>query len=223
MADIEHSDLGGNANQHAIHRWAHADQAARFAQAVAASDVGKVSKQASNNTFWVLVDHTQVGSSAGWKELSDVGALAAAAAAQSAANAAQVTADTVRKFNESWGNAGNSGVAAGRFFSRLSQNLGTTTVAGAGDYPCHVTGTFTFTLTVRITVPLSSDSVTFEIYKNGLATGISLVMAPTVDFTKQASGSLAVVAGDGISVRVLQSSTEAVATTWNCSVNVSAV
>jgi hypothetical protein len=202
MADIEHSDLGGNANQHALHRWAHADQAARFAQAVAATDVGKVSKQASNSTYWVLVDHAQVGSAAGWKELTDTGPLAAS-----------------YKFLQSWGHVAAPAVAAARFFPRTGITFAS--AAATGEYPAPKTGTFTFTLTARVGgTKLTTDTVACEIYKNGVATGITFTLL-TTDTVKQASGSLAVIAGDGISVRVLQSATEAQAA-WNCSVNVSA-
>jgi len=93
MAEVQHNTRHGVAGAHAIYRWAHANQAARFAETVVADDRGKVSWQQDDNTFWVLRVHGSVGSAAGWRELDDVAALAAAAAALSAANTAQTAAD----------------------------------------------------------------------------------------------------------------------------------
>lgn len=93
MPEFEHNTRHGIAGAHGIHRWVHANQAARFAESAVADDRGKVSWQTGDNTFWVLRDHTNVANSGGWRELDDVAALAAAATAQSAANAAQASAD----------------------------------------------------------------------------------------------------------------------------------
>lgn len=86
MADVEHNTLHDGANMHAIHRWSPADQTARFALTVTSSDIGKVAYQEDNKTFWALRDDTAVGNANGWRELSDVAALAAAAAAQTTAD-----------------------------------------------------------------------------------------------------------------------------------------
>ena len=43
---------------HIIHSWDVADAAARLALSVASTDVGKVARQLSDNTFWILTDHT---------------------------------------------------------------------------------------------------------------------------------------------------------------------
>lgn len=96
MADVEHSALHATANQHAIHRWAPADQAARFALVVVSGDRGKVAWQLSDNTFWILRDHTAVGNANGWRQADDSAALAAAAAALAAANEADDTADAAQ-------------------------------------------------------------------------------------------------------------------------------
>lgn len=44
------------ANIHTIARWNHADSTARLAETVAAEDVGKVSHQLVDDTFYVLAD-----------------------------------------------------------------------------------------------------------------------------------------------------------------------
>lgn len=77
MADVEHNTLHNGANQHAIHRWIVADQAARFLLTVVAGDVGKVALQQSNNTFWALIDHANFDNADGWQELDGITALAA--------------------------------------------------------------------------------------------------------------------------------------------------
>lgn len=126
------------------------------------------------------------------------------------------------RFCECWGNVAAAAVAAGRFFGRTNTNLGTNTTAAFGEVPFPATGTFVFTLTARVAgTKLATNSVALEIYKNGVATGITLTLLST-DTVKQASGSLAVTLGDGISVRALQSGTEA-ETNWNCGVAVTAV
>lgn len=88
MADVEHNALHATANQHAIHRWSVANQAARFALVPTSDDRGKVAWQTGDNTFWILRDHTAVGSASGWRQCDDSAALAAADAAQTTANAA---------------------------------------------------------------------------------------------------------------------------------------
>ena len=50
-----HSDQSpSNGGVHVIHAFSHANEAARLAEAVVASDIGKVSKQADNDTFYLL-------------------------------------------------------------------------------------------------------------------------------------------------------------------------
>lgn len=128
-------------------------------------------------------------------------------------------ADATLKFDESWGNQGAPGIAAGRWFTRTGANPAAT--APFGEYPCRTTGTFTFWLTARVSGTKLTENITFEIYKNGIATGIALTLTPA-DTVMQASGSLAVAMGDGISVRMLQAGTET-QTNWHGNVNVSAV
>jgi hypothetical protein len=96
MADVEHSALHATANQHALHRWAPADQATRFALVVVAGDRGKMAWQLSDNTFWILRDHANVGNANGWRQADDSAALTAAAAALAAANEADDTADAAQ-------------------------------------------------------------------------------------------------------------------------------
>ena len=50
-----HGDLTST-NVHTILRWTHADATARLAQSVTGDDVGKVSHQLVDDTFWVLAD-----------------------------------------------------------------------------------------------------------------------------------------------------------------------
>lgn len=127
---------------------------------------------------------------------------------------------SVVKFDASWGTVAAAGVATARWLGRNGSLTGVTT-APPGEYPAPIAGTFTFTLTVRVSgTKLTTDSVAFEIYKNGAATGVTLTMAPA-DTTKQASGLITVAVGDGISVRTLQTSTEAQAA-WNANANVRA-
>lgn len=55
----QHKDLG-LANLHSIHAWAWVNAAAKTAQTVAASDLGKVGWKQDDNTFWVLTDDSPV-------------------------------------------------------------------------------------------------------------------------------------------------------------------
>ncbi len=80
MANIEHKDLGGVgafgtavgaavSGNHGIDVAATASQATRFALTPLVSDVGKVIKQTDTGTYWLLADHTLVGSAAGWRQV----------------------------------------------------------------------------------------------------------------------------------------------------------
>lgn len=58
---------------HIIHNWEVADAAARNALVVSSIDIGKVARQAGDNTFWVLANH--VGPS--WIQLTNATSMAA--------------------------------------------------------------------------------------------------------------------------------------------------
>lgn len=55
MANSPHSELT-TAAMHTVIRWTHADATARLAESVVASDIGKISHQLLDDTFWVLAD-----------------------------------------------------------------------------------------------------------------------------------------------------------------------
>ena len=55
MANTAHSELTASA-LHTVIRWTHADSVERLAESVAAADVGKISHQILDDTFWVLAD-----------------------------------------------------------------------------------------------------------------------------------------------------------------------
>lgn len=194
MTDIEHDSLGGNVKQHAIHRWAHADQTARYAQSVTSADVGKVSKQADTNTFWALIDHTNVANSAGWQALGSTGA------------SPQLVG--------LWGALAAPGATASRYVSRLGA-WGTS--SNGAEFPAPSTGTRTYTLTWRVSgTALATDSVAIAIMKNGVLVGTTLLTIPAGATATggQASLSITTAVGDGLCVRAVQSSTEAQAA-WN--------
>lgn len=73
-----HEDLHNTSCNHGIHRWCFADEAERFALApvapelaLSAGDEGVVGKQTDDDSYWVLVDWTNAGNSAGWCELTN--------------------------------------------------------------------------------------------------------------------------------------------------------
>lgn len=59
-----HADLT-TTDVHTIVRWDHADSTERLAEAIVAEDVGKVSNQLVDDTYWVLVDTVPT-----WKQLA---------------------------------------------------------------------------------------------------------------------------------------------------------
>jgi hypothetical protein len=82
----------------------------------------------------------------------------------------------------------------------------------AGEYVLLAAGPGTYTeLRVVASVALSTDSVTFTIRKNSVDTGLVAVLAAG-QTSVTASGSIAVVAGDRISLKVVQSGTESTTT-----------
>jgi len=120
-------------------------------------------------------------------------------------------------FDGNWGTVAAPGGTALRFLTR--QNAAVNAAATTGDYPVRATGTFTFTISWRISgTRLVTDTVTIAIYKNGVVTAITGTI-PAATTSGQISGSLAVAAGDGIAVGLTQSSTEAQAA-WLANVNV---
>ena len=54
MANAKHSDQTVADGNHIISRWSHANATARASESVVAADVGGVSHQTDNDTFWVL-------------------------------------------------------------------------------------------------------------------------------------------------------------------------
>lgn len=61
MAKALHTDqTPENGGVHVIHAFSHANEAARLAEPVVALDIGKVSKQADNDTFYLLTSVTPV-------------------------------------------------------------------------------------------------------------------------------------------------------------------
>jgi hypothetical protein len=65
----KHSALGATTSQHQLHRWAPANQAARFALVVTAADKLKLAWQTDDNSLWILVDDTNVGNALGWSPI----------------------------------------------------------------------------------------------------------------------------------------------------------
>jgi hypothetical protein len=111
---------------HVMHRWSPANQAAREALSVQSTDVGKVARQVSDGSFWILTNH----SPATWSKTSGVEvAQAAAAAASTAASAAQDSADAAQ---------GDADAAQASADDALALSLSQSD---------HVTGTFTTTST----------------------------------------------------------------------------
>jgi hypothetical protein len=75
-----HEDIHGTTCNHGIHRWNFADETARFALnptapelPLSAADHGVVGHQQDNDSYWVLIDYTNVGNAAGWCELTNKG------------------------------------------------------------------------------------------------------------------------------------------------------
>lgn len=131
MANIEHKDLGGVgtfgtavgaavSGNHGIDVAAVATQAARFALTPLVSDVSKVVKQTDTGTYWMLTNHTLVGSAAGWRQVS----FPQHAGAADVGKAIIATADDVA-FGT---NFGTQNLVTAGFFS-----LGVGPVAGAGN------------------------------------------------------------------------------------------
>ncbi len=117
-----------------------------------------------------------------------------------------------------WGTTSAPGTTAVRYFTRTAVLNAAVSLA---EYPVNATGTFTFTLTWRISgTKMTTDTIAIAIYKNGVSTGIGSTIS-TSAASGQASGSVAVTLGDGISVGLLQSATEA-NSNWLANVNVSA-
>lgn len=54
-----HVDLTGS-DIHLAHRYSHATAAAREAESVVAADIGKISLQADDDSFWILADNSPV-------------------------------------------------------------------------------------------------------------------------------------------------------------------
>lgn len=71
-------------------------------------------------------------------------------------------------------------------------------------------GTYT-SLAVVATVALATDSVTYTVRKNGVDTALTVTVAAGAT-SAVGSGSVAVVAGDRISIKVVQSGTETTTT-----------
>lgn len=120
-----------------------------------------------------------------------------------------------------WGCIAAPGGTASKFLQRTSGTVSAT--AANGDYPAPATGTFTFLLTWRVSsTGLSTDTVTLAVMVNGVATALTAVIAAGAPPSSgQASASLTVAAGDGVCIRLVQSSTEAQAG-WNLSVSLRA-
>ncbi len=145
-------------------------------------------------------------------------ATAGAAGLMSAADKAKLDALLPPGFCMNWGTTVASSVTSGRYFIRTSGALSVTT--GAAPFTCPITGTRTVYLTWSVAgTPLATDSVALTVFINGVATALTATMPPG-SVSGQASGTLNLAAGDAISVRAIQSGTEAQAA-WHASVAVS--
>lgn len=75
MPDFEHYALGGTggfgtaSGNHAADSASAATQAARFLLPAVAADVGRIVKQTSDKTYWMLTDHTLVAGASGWTQV----------------------------------------------------------------------------------------------------------------------------------------------------------
>jgi hypothetical protein len=114
------------------------------------------------------------------------------------------------RFYGNWAATAAPAIALARAITRLGTY---DTNLPRGEWVAPYTGTFTFTLTYRAVVPLVTDSIAVTVMKNSIATALALTVTPSTT-SGQASASLAVTLGDGLSLRVVQTATEAQAA-WN--------
>jgi hypothetical protein len=68
--NVKHKDLTSN-NIHVVVAGSFANEAARYAGTYLSIDVDKVYKDTDTNCYWLLVDHTNSGNSAGWEEITN--------------------------------------------------------------------------------------------------------------------------------------------------------
>lgn len=126
-----------------------------------------------------------------------------------------IDTDNFAIFNANWGVGAAPAAITQRYAPRTNSNP--TSVVGAAQYPIEFAGSFRFVVTWRIPgTPLPTNTVLCAIYVNTGISGVSDTLPAAVATSGQFEGTIVTAIGDGISVGLLQSGTEAQASWLAC-------
>jgi hypothetical protein len=182
-----HSDQTVSDGNHIITALSYANAAARLAATLASTDIGRVARQVDTGAFYICTNNSPLT----WVRI-DTG----------------TTVDQL--FMHTWGAGAAAAATTQKYFSRLNNTLASSPLSG--EYPVPVAGTYTFTVTWRAGVPLTTNSVALTIWRSNASAAVATAITGTMaanTFSGQFSGSLTCAQGDGISIGSVQSSTEA--------------
>lgn len=107
-----------------------------------------------------------------------------------------------------WGSNGNPATTSPRWMPRAASAAVVNTSQGTLYYPVPRAGTITRIAAGYNVAAQATDNITYTVDVNSVSSGLSCTLTPSV-ITCQGTGSVAVVTGDMVSIRVVQSGSTA--------------
>jgi len=115
-----------------------------------------------------------------------------------------------------WGAGAAAAAAATRFLAFMSNTSNPLTTELSSFFGMPIAGTVV-RMYVNVVTPLTTNTVTFTLRKNGVNTAATVVLPAATNQVSLLGQAISFAAGDRLSIAILQSSTEAQAN-WSCSV-----